>query len=218
MLGGSVHLVELRALFTGAAITPEFVDESLVFLKENNFGTGVHRGHHKNVVEGKSDCGAADRLLDILTAAKNPEIIDRLLKVNELNGNIFGSREDVEKLLTNAQEKIAAYDSDNVKIKGEELIANAQKKDSQVIDLIGDHQEFVAFVNLKKDTTLDTNGLNHEGKQGFNLDLWAVVEQAKALGIDGEFATAASLILYQATEIVLVEQKGKPALPVIVHS
>ena len=37
-------------------------------------------------------------------------------------------------------------------------------------------------------------------------------------GVEPDFATAASLILYAATEIVLVEQQGKPALPIIVNT
>jgi hypothetical protein len=38
------------------------------------------------------------------------------------------------------------------------------------------------------------------------------------LGVGAEFAMAASLILYQATEIILVENNGKRALPIVIHS
>jgi len=71
---------------------------------------------------------------------------------------------------------------------------------------------------VKAGTTLDTRSLNRQGTQGFNLDLLEAMRQAKALGIDNDFTLPASLILYLATEIVLVEDKAKVALPVEIHT
>ncbi|MBI2029985.1 hypothetical protein HYT02_06205, partial [Candidatus Gottesmanbacteria bacterium] len=92
-----------------------------------------------------------------------------------------------------------------------------ESKKGTIENLNGLHEEQVAFVNLRPNTTLDTNNLNREGKQAFNLDLWAAVEQSKELGVPEDFARDASLILYMATEMVLVEKNGKPALPVQIH-
>ncbi len=109
------------------------------------------------------------------------------------------------------------YPAENIKITGETLIHSVEASGGATETVAGEHAEQVAFVNLQPGTTLDTNQLNRQGQQAFNLDLWAAIEQAMALGVDSNFAIGASLILYMATEIMLVESKGKPALPVVVR-
>ena len=70
---------------------------------------------------------------------------------------------------------------------------------------------------MKPKTTLDTVSLNQQGSQAFNLDVWALGEQAETFGIPKDFSILTSLTLYSATEIELVENKGKPALNVEIH-
>lgn len=71
------------------------------------------------------------------------------------------------------------------------------------------------MVNLKEGTTLDVD--KNQDHQVFNLDLWYVLEVAKKLGIDLEKAKLLSLGLYVATEMVLVEEKGKSRLSILVY-
>jgi len=117
---------------------------------------------------------------------------------------------------TNGQVK--TYSSDKIGITGETLVKSAEDNDAICETVEGNHAEQVAFVNLKPNTTLDTAALNQQGDQAFNLDAWALQKQAKTLGVPDEFSIPASLTLYSATEIVLVEDKGKPALAVEIRN
>jgi len=213
MLGGSLHSLVLKAVIENRDFDDAFVKEELKTLSEAGFPIGVHRGHHKNAEEGKSDCGFSDRLPDIIDTAKNnrDEIFKRLNETYLMNGINTNT-------LLSSYDLLLNYATNKIKIKGEPLISLFEANKATIEDLRGDHQEQAAFVNLKPDITLDTQELNKSGKQAFNLDLREAVEQ-------GIFLTKASvdtlrdlsLILYQATEMVLVEQKGKPALPVVLH-
>lgn len=222
MLGASLHPIILKAIDQNLNFDEALVGKILPALTSAGFSLGVHYGAHKH--EGKSDCGFADRMPEIITKAQQQqgEITNRLLGVFRDNQAVFQSQGLTEEVfsqsLASAYQKINAYAPDKIQLTGETLIAKAQELGARVENLEGDHQEQVAFVNLKERTTLDTNELNLQEKQAFNLDLWAVLEQTRALGIDQNFALATSLILYQATEMVLVEAKGNPTLPVIIHS
>lgn len=213
MLGGSLHPLVLEAIIDNSDFDNAFVENGLRNLSESGFVTGVHRGHHKDAEQGKSDCGFSDRLPEIIDTAKSnrDEISRRLKGIYLANGIDANSLSPSYDLLSN-------YDSSKIKIKGESLIGLSETNKATVEELQGDHQEQAAFVNLKPDTTLDTKEVNKQGKQAFNLDLGEAIKQ-------GIFLTKASpdtlrdlsLIMYQATEMVLVEQKGKPALPVVLH-
>ncbi len=121
----------------------------------------------------------------------------------------------VAEAVDDAYQRFYGYTPDHIRVTGDELITFLEDQGASVERLEGDHAERVVFVNCKQGTTLDTNAMNEHGVQAFNLDLWAVQEHAKALGVtDEQFITGASLLLYLATEIVLVEQKGKPKLPI----
>jgi hypothetical protein len=214
MLGGSLHPITLNAIITDREFDESAVRKDLQILKESGFMLGVHRGHHKDEKQGKSDCGFADRIKEIIQASKDnkEEILKRLGNVYKLNG-----------IDTNAVQSSYAFISnftlEKIKITGEKLIRSSQESGAEIEDLEGDHQEQAAFVNLKPETTLDTQALNKSGKQAFNLDLWAAIQQGLVLIKNANVETLRdlSLILYQATEMVLVEQKGKSPLPAILH-
>lgn len=222
MLGGSLHPVVLKAIWEGKALDKAFVLASLNQLKETGFALGVHWGSHH--VEGEaSDCGFADKLPLLIAKAKEGEMEIRsrlgdLYRNNSAAFKALGMATETDFLaqLGAAYAKINAFE-DRVKIYGEELIRTGIEAGAEVEKLEGNHSEQAAFVNLTKGVTLDTNRLNKEDQQAFNLDLWMVGEQAENLGVNKGFAWVASLILYQATEMVLVEDNGKPALQVILH-
>lgn len=219
MLGGSLHPTILEAIFHAKDFNETIVNENLKTLEGAGFKTGGHRGEHKH--ESLSDCGFADRMPDILkTAVDRRELItERLtqaLIANRamLNGMMPASPKD---FIDSAFDKIAVYDPSKIQIKGNRLVTLVENSGAHIDNVAGDHKEETAFLNLNKEVTLDTIGLNNQGKQGFSLDIMHAVDQASALGIPEDFSIAASLILYQATEMVLVEDKGKPALPVEIH-
>jgi len=246
MLGGSLHPILLRAIYTNQSFNESFVKEGITELQTLGFKVGIHRGdlhthtekisqHHagkthepqttKNNEKSKSGCGAADETDKIIAKAieQKAEITRRLKETYEANIETFGGfasgfAKPFEQILAETYEKIGQFGPEKIKITGEETIITAEKAGAAVENLEGNHAERVAYVNLKKNITYDTNESNKQGIQAFNLDLLEAVEQAEALGVDKEFAIAASLILYQATEMVLVEEKGKNPLPILLHA
>jgi hypothetical protein len=211
MLGGSLHPIVVEAIMRDRNITSALVEVGISKLRKSGFAIGVHRGHHRNAEEGKSDCGFADRLPEIINYAKNnrTEILKILNETYETNSFSADSLPSSYDLLSN-------YDpAERIKIKGEPLIALFEVNNANIENLEGDHQESAAHINIKRNTTLNRLELNKQGKQAFNLDLGPVIEQTEALMENGDPETIRdlSLILYVATPIVL----GKPALPVFVH-
>ncbi len=238
MLGGSLHPIYLAAFFYDRPLNDELLSESLPQLASRGFTIGFHRGAHRKEEEGRSDCGAADRVKDILTKIRDSrqEIMQRLLSaVNQMTPeqktillNIAGFSEtgavDLEVFLNEIIDRLVKYDIGKVHLTGESLISAAEEVCRQqgiaytTQNLEADHAEQAVFINLKEGVTFDTREANRSAQQAFNLDLPIAVEQAEALGVERRFATLASLVIYQATEMVLVEDKGKKALPVIVHN
>lgn len=221
MPGGSLFPIIISAIYNAEDLNPIRVTAAGKKLQNSGYRLGVHRGEHKKPETKKSDCGLADNLVTIFTTVidKKAEISQRLTEVYEQNREIFaGLSRPFPELLPAVYEKIAAYPADRLKLSGEDLIATVEGMGAEVQNLEGSHQEKTAFVNVKIKTTLDVLKANQEGKPAFNLDLWAATEQAAALGVDTEFAMTAALIFYQATEMVLVEDKGKPGLAIKIHS
>jgi|WetSurMetagenome_2_1015567.scaffolds.fasta_scaffold11242_2 hypothetical protein len=211
MLGGSLHPLTVSAIISNSNFDPKIVTEGINKLQNAGFAVGVHWGAHRH--DYKSDCGFADRLKDILQTAKDhkKEIVKRLVDVYNTNKIDASS-------LSGAYKHILNYDINKIKITGKDLIDLAIKNQAPFETLVGDHGEQAAFVNIQNNTTLNTQGLNGENKQAFNLDLWSAIAQTKVLnGSNADLIRDLSLILYMATEMVLVEQKDKPALPVIIN-
>lgn len=213
MLGGSLHPIVLAAIWENRDLDDQIVEDKFNSLGEAGFTQGVHRGDH-------GGCGFANNMSAIISTAidRRDEITRRLTHVYETNREQFGAiSKSFSRLLVDAFERLESYPPGRLKLTGEPLIAMTEMMGATVQNVRGNHGESVVFVNTKRNTTFDTNAANNQGKQAFNLDLWAAVDQAKALGVSAEFATAASLILYQATEMVLVENRGKSALSVKVN-
>lgn len=219
-LGGILHSIVLATIFNDYDLNEKRVAADIFTLQESGVKTGVHRGPNSNKID--SECGFADKLRDIIkTAVENRELItNRLIQVYVANRSIFKDLKlaNFGELVDVAYEKISAFDPAKIKIKGNPLVSQIESLGAKTEVVQGHHQEELAFVNLKKDTTLDTIELNRKGQQAFNLDLLPTCDCARLLGIPQDFSIPASLILYIATEIVLVENKGKPALPVEIHS
>lgn len=220
ILGGSLHPVVLAAVWFNEELDRNFLSSAFSTLRDNGYGIGVHCGSHRH--GENSDCGFADNLPAVFqkVSDKRQTIMERLLDVYSENADALGIDDDetFANMLENAFDLLTNYDTENFQLTGETLIKTAEAEGAAVVNLEGDHQEQVAFVNMKPDVTFDTNQSNTNGCQAFNLDLPVAVEQAATLGVDDNFAIAASLILYQATEMVLVEDKGKRALQVALHS
>lgn len=218
MLGGSLLPVLLSAIEQHKWFDRDMVSNGIAKLREQGITPGVHRGHHKH--GDASDCGFADRMPGILETAitSEHEITRRLMQAYEANKPYFEqNRIDLPRIIANAYKALVYYSPGKIILTGEALIKAAEHAGATAVDVMEDHKEQVAFVNLKEGVTLDTNGLNKEGKQGFGFDVLPALNHAEALGVNRTFALGASLILYQATEMVLVEKKGKPALPVVLH-
>ena len=221
MPGGSLFAEVILAVDSGSPFDEEFIGVHNQVMAEKGYRLGVHYGSHHNIDSGICDCGFADRLQDIMHTSVNQRelITDRLLGVYDANPGAFAmEREKLAELLGNVFDKMDAYIGDKVMLSGEMLIRKGIEDGAVQEMVVGDHDESAAIVNLDPTVTFDTNLANSRGQQAFNLDLPHAVAQADALGVEPDFATAASLILYAATEIVLVEQQGKPALPIIVNT
>ncbi len=208
-LGGSYHLVALNWLLNngGTADYMQSAQQTFTTMQEKRMKIGVHRGHHG---EGeKSDCGFADNLGKI---------------IQTLNNN----KDGIWQLITQAEESLSVKTAEwgalmksieDARIdtipSGDVLIETAESKGADMQNLEGEHQEIAAVVNLKPNTTLNVD--DNQQTQAFNLDLWRIIEQAEQLGMDESKATLLSLGLYVATEMVLVEQKNKPRLPIVIN-
>lgn len=216
LLGGDAHPIVLNAIQNNTVYDSGKITNGLNTLKENGIPIGFHRGSHADLENGKCDCGFCDRLTEIILTAKDKKdyIIQQLKLVFDKYKDHLPNFSIIEK----AYEKIIDFDINNVQIVGDDAIKIAEKSGANIENLEGSHAERQAFVNLKLGVTLDTKAMNDQGEQAFNLDLPAAVKRSEMLGVEKEFAIGASLILYTATEIVLVENKGKPALPVVLHT
>ena len=209
-LGGSYHLITLNWLLTSGKTIEyqEIQQETFSTLRKKGYLLGVHQGHH---AEGeKSDCGFADNNVKIIKtlSEKSDEIWGLITQAEPSLISESSTWEEVKRLVSKAEiEQIPS---------GKDLITQAvdgYQADLQTLE--GDHQEIAAVVNLKKNTTLDVD--KNQKTQAFNLDLWYVMDQAKDIGLDETKSLLLSLGLYVATEMVLVEEKGKPRLPIVVR-
>jgi hypothetical protein len=236
MLGGSLHQVYLEVIANDKDLDAEAVSKTFGALKANNRKIGVHWGSHQKPDENVSDCGAGDRIADILQTIRDNEQIIKERMLTLVSGlksansdgynrllQIAGVEQDIQMTdLKTAIEavigKLCAYNPEKIKIKGAQLIKAGIDNGAEVMHLVKDHGENRALVNLKEGVTFDTTLACERNDQAFDLDLAEAVQQAEEIGVNRSFATLASLALYIATEMVLVEQKGKEALPVYFYN
>lgn len=206
MLGGSLMLVVLEWLINRSndnleSVLPQVFDQ----LKNHGYPLGVHTSTHAH--EGKSDCGFADNLVNILMTFK-----DKFEDIKEIISGVGVSFDD--QVWGKIKESLEKINLETLPT-GEQLINKAEEQGAvkQVLD--GDHAEVAAIVNLKDDTTLDVD--NNQSHQAFNLDLWLVDEIGEKMGWDLALTKVLSLGLYVATEMVLVEAKGKSRLTLLIN-
>lgn len=213
MLGGSAHPIVLNSIVGDMDLNENTVIKVLKALERSGFETGIHYGHHRNPELGTTDCGFGDKLKEILTVAKDPVVVQRVEQVYEREG-LDGSS------LRLSHKTIIDYNLNRIAFgMTSEIVTCCHRNGAAMEELEGDHKEQVAFVNLKPGTTLDTKSLNAKGAQAFNLDLWYALSEGSAVFKEISWVTLrdVSLILYMSTEIVLVEQKGGPALDVVLR-
>jgi hypothetical protein len=205
MLGGSLMSSVLEWLINRPNDNLEKV-LAKVFekLKEEGYPLGVHTSTHAH--EGKSDCGFADNLGNILITFKN-----RFYEIKGIIGQVGVNFSD--EVWQKIKDRLKQIDSNRLPT-GEQLVKQAEDLGAVKQVLAGEHGEKAAIVNLVPQTTLDTD--NNQGHQAFNLDLWLVNKIADKFGWEKDLAQALSLGLYLATEMVLVEGKGKDRLPIFV--
>jgi len=219
MLGGSLHPILLHAIFFDEDFDTDSVSTSAGKLQQAGFKIGAHRGEPSH---GGSGCGFADQLPSILaTVIANQALIsERLVSIYNENRKHLESAvlPPFRQMLTTAFDKIEKYNPDRIKITGDALIKKLEENSATIETVQKDHFEEVAFVNTKREVTLDTIALNQQGKQAFNLDMTQVNLQSESIGVPMGFTIPVSMILYMATEMVLVEQKGKSPLPIEIHS
>lgn len=211
MLGGSIQPLITEAIYKYKDFDVEFVTEGLQKLQDLGFTTGVHRGSHRKPEKNKSDCGLSDELIGIIAIA-----IAKRAQITEKLGAIYDELGLTRSGIEVGYAHLSIY-TEKIKVTGEQLVDKAVQSGANDETVEDDHRENVAFFNLKEDTTFDTQEANSQGWQAFNQDAWMAVKQANALGVEKDAATALAGILYIATEIKLVEEKGKPALPVVIH-
>jgi len=173
-------------------------------LKKAGYPLGVHTSTHAH--KGKSDCGFADNLGNILTTFKN-----RFGEIKEIIGQVgVNFSDEVWQQIKNRLKQINLEELPT----GNKLIEKAENLGAALQVLDGEHKEEAAIVNLVSNTTLDVD--RNQDHQAFNLDLWLIDKMADEFGWEKDLAQALSLGLYLATEMVLVEGKGKPRLPIFV--
>jgi len=209
-LGGSLLIGTIYSMYSPNGRFLNQLIEVINSLKEAGYPAGVHRGSHRT--DDASDCGFADNLAKILSrlAENSSEITDIIDQAapNVVNAEVW------IKVVQDAKEL-----AEKIDVNGETIVSTvAQETSAQVQTLEADHGELAALVNLVPNSTLDTKSLVSSGNQAFNLDLWFVLQQASVIEIDQDYATLASLGLYVATEMVLVEDKKQYRLPVIIKS
>jgi hypothetical protein len=172
-------------------------------LKKAGYPLGVHTSTHAH--EGKSDCGFADNLGNILTTFKN-----RFNEIKGIIGQVGVNFSD--EIWQKIESQLKQIDLEKLPT-GEQLIEQGERLGAVKQVLVGEHEEVAAIVNLAPNKTLDTD--NNQDHQAFNLDLWLVNKIADKFGWEKDLAQALSLGLYVATEMVLVEGKGKDRLPIL---
>ena len=220
MLGGSLNSVIIAGVLkTDKNDQPLLVSKNFLTLgkeifsqlRKASFGLGLHTGIHANPEKHTSDCGFADNLKKIIGYLRenHREEIWQILQTAQLIPN--NDRGKWNRII----KKLKKINLD--KLPNGETIINKLKNEEGVAfqTLTGNHQEEAAIVNYKNRNTLDVD--NSQEKPAFNLDMWRVTTETRALRIDPYDGEILTLGLYTATEIALVEDKGKRRLPFVIR-
>ncbi len=218
MLGGSLNSVVVYYVLGEENSAPVYKEKGFIdtgvqvfnVLREKGFGLGLHGDNHAK--EGKSSgCGFGDNLRKVIEHLRQNHT-DEIWGVLESSGLVT---EDDKTKWDKIIGRLNEIDVSNNIPEGHEIIGRLKKeKDVAYQVLQGGHGEKAAVVNYVDGTTLDTD--KAQELPAFNLDMWRVQAEAEALGIDVRETELLVLGLYVATEIALVENKGKARLPILI--
>lgn len=214
-LGGDLNIATVRWLLGGGQ--EDFLQtesRTLQDLRTSGYAqVGVHDGGHAH--GDASDCGFADNNARIIEALRTraPEVWAMIQKAVAPYPDI---QLDGQRFINLINQKVAKADLAKLP-SGKTMVDHAVTQEKAAIQhLEADHKERYAVVNLRPETTLNTDE-NQDEAQAFNLDLWLLQQQAHDLGIDVTDATLLTLGLYVATEMILVEAKRGVRLPIMVN-
>lgn len=146
---------------------------TLDFLRRNGLPIGGHDDNGDHTTDGKSGCGANDRLEDIYRVlATKPEVVRAI--ASQLG--VVADESDHNLIVQNAEGRREFS-------RGRELLDDLSNCDKDCIDhLEGTHNETVIVINTRYGTTLDRDKLAAEfgdKYQAFNVDVWAFEEAAR---------------------------------------
>ncbi|GIW62311.1 MAG: hypothetical protein KatS3mg090_0137 [Patescibacteria group bacterium] len=226
-LGGSFHFVVVASILWQKALDWFMIESVFKQLNSFNYKIGLHRGSHKNAELKVSDCGFVDNIAVILKVLKdNSDYILKSLpnrKIKSVLKSFGAGFSDYEiDQIREKNKKALAFVLNKGVLSGDKIIAKTQDvfgNQAVIYELEGEHREQAVLLNLSELKTFDTLKANQLGCQAFNLDLKMFYKILKNFKLTNEQllrSVVLSLVLYQATEKVLVEDKGKKALPMFV--
>lgn len=151
---------------------------TLRFLADSNLPIGGHDDEHAG--GEKSGCGANDKLPQIYQfLADNGHVIRETALA--LGVEVDDATHEMITGNAAARQEFSA---------GSELLGKLAAIDAGSIDhLRGDHNEVVAVINGRPDTTLDRQALASEfgdAYEAFNVDVWSFAEAARAISLTPE--------------------------------
>lgn len=179
-------------------------------LREKGFGLGLHGDKHAK--EGHSSgCGFGDNLKKVIEHLRQNHT-GEIWDILESSGLVTeANKEKWDKVIKRLKE----INVNNDIPEGYKIIGRLRQEEGVAYQVLeGGHGERAAIINYVDETTLDTD--RAQNPPAFNLDMWRVKAEAKALGIDVREAELLTLGLYIATEIALVEDKGKERLSILI--
>jgi len=213
MLGGSLNSVINHWILQNKEGTSLIEKAKKVFrlLVNNGFGLGLHIDEHSKDDKIKSGCGFADNLPKIIKYLREDHT-DTIWQLLENNGLVSGQDKKAWNKVIGLVKQI---NLDNIP-NGERIINSLRQEAGVGLQILkGDHRETKAIVDLKERYTLDTD--NSQDTPAFDLDMWRVLDEARALSVNLQEVKLLTLGLYVATEIALVEDKGKNRLQIIIN-
>ncbi len=224
--GGDLIFPVVSALASGSTLDYSYILKELKKLVSRNYSICLHRGNHRSVQRNLSDCGFADNLKLVIETLLNKQR-DLMKRIDDDLARLILSRLNLEynpdeyasavKKLFSSAEKSLSFSKKKI-TQGEDLIRRLEKdfKGSIVVwDLIGEHKEKAVLLNLSSGTTFDTEKADLDDRQAFNFDLGRFAQMLEEFGLfieEIKLQVMCAVFLYQAIEIVLVENKGKKSL------
>lgn len=180
----------------------------LTFLKENGHRVGGHGDDH--AIAPASGCGANDKLPAIIQFMAEQSAVIR--SAAEAIG-VTVNDEAHARIIAKAQVFL-----DEDRFAAGAIVLETLRNDAgdAAIDkLTGAHNEVVAVINMKSQTTLDRNAVKREfgdTYQAFNVDAWSFAPAARVLG--GAEEAVIAMVYYNLTTAYVL---GGPGLRVVVR-